>query len=245
MLARALEAGVPARWVAADEVSGADPVLRAHLEAHGLGYVLGIGCDRRVSTAAGPRRPDALAASLPKGARQRLSAGRGAKGQRYYDWALITLTAKPGHHWLLIRRHPATASSRSTAATPHPSSRSVSWSALPDAAGPIEESFQAAKGLAGLDEHQLRRWLPWRRWTLLAMLAHALLAVIAATERAQHPPPRGLIALTCHKIHALFTTLITEPTRRLTNPLAWSHWRRHHQHQARLSHYRRQQTQLT
>jgi SRSO17 transposase len=37
----------------------------------------------------------------------------------------------------------------------------------------IEESFQGGKGLAGLDEHQVRRWLPWRRWTLLAMLAHA------------------------------------------------------------------------
>jgi hypothetical protein len=46
----------------------------------------------------------------------------------------------------------------------------------------IEENFQAAKGLAGLDEHQIRCWLAWRRWTLLAMLAHAQLAVITATE---------------------------------------------------------------
>src|SRR3954470_19395077 len=48
----------------------------------------------------------------------------------------------------------------------------------------IEESFQASKGLAGLDEHQVRRWTSWQRWTLLAMLAHALLVVIAANERA-------------------------------------------------------------
>lgn len=68
------------------------------------------------------------------------------------------------------------------------------------------ESFQAATGLAGLDEHQLRRWLPWRRWTLLAMLAHALLAVIAATERAHHPPQPGLIALTRNEIRHLFTS---------------------------------------
>jgi SRSO17 transposase len=39
----------------------------------------------------------------------------------------------------------------------------------------IEESFQTGKGLAGLDEHQVRRWTSWRRWALLAMLAHALL----------------------------------------------------------------------
>jgi hypothetical protein len=73
--------------VAADEVYGADPGLRADLETRQVGYVLAIGCDRRVPTAAGPIRPDTLAESLPKGAWQRLSAGPGAKGQRYYNWA--------------------------------------------------------------------------------------------------------------------------------------------------------------
>jgi SRSO17 transposase len=62
MLTRALRAGVPARWVAADEVYGADPDLRAELEAHRVGYVLAIGCDRRIRTAAGPIRADELAA---------------------------------------------------------------------------------------------------------------------------------------------------------------------------------------
>jgi SRSO17 transposase len=244
MLARALDAGVPARWVAGDEVYGADPALRAELESRELGYVLAIGCDRRVPTPAGPRRADALAASLPRGAWQRLSAGPGAKGQRYYDWAWITLTGQSGHHWLLLRRHPRRgelALYRCYCPT------LVRLGELVRVAGcrwTIEESFQAGKGLAGLDEHQLRRWLPWRRWTLLAMLAHALLAVIAATERAQHPPPAGLIALTCNEIRHLFTRLITETTRRRTDPQAWSHWRRRHQHQARASHYRRQQAQL-
>jgi SRSO17 transposase len=31
----------------------------------------------------------------------------------------------------------------------------------------IEESFQSGKELAGLDEHQLRRWTSWHRWTIL------------------------------------------------------------------------------
>ena len=44
------------------------------------------------------------------------------------------------------------------------------------------------------------------------MLAHALLAVIAATERAEHPPPSELIALISNEIRHLFTKLITEPT---------------------------------
>jgi hypothetical protein len=147
-----------------------------------------------------------------------------------------------------------------------PWSRSVSWSASLDADGPSRKVFQAAKGLAGLDEHQVRRWLAWRRWTLLAMLAHVLLAVIAATERAQHPPQPGLIPLTCNEIRTYSprqlteptrqlteptrqltepTRQLTEPTRQLTDPLAWSHWRRRHQHLARASHYRRQQAQPT
>ena len=245
MLARALDAGVPARWVAADEVYGADPELRADLQTREVGYVLAIGCDRRVPTAAGPMRPDTLATSLPRSAWQRLSAGPGAKGHRYYDWALVTLTAQAGHHWLLIRRHPRhgeLAFYRCFAPIPVPLGELVRvagrrWT--------IEESFQAAKGLAGLDEHQVRRWLAWRRWTLLAMLAHALLAVIAATERAQRPPPGELIPLTCNEIRHLFTKLITQPTRRLTDPLAWSHWRRRHQYQTRACHYRRQEAQLT
>jgi SRSO17 transposase len=40
MVTRAVEAGVPASWVAGDEVYGADPRLRATIRSHRLGYVL-------------------------------------------------------------------------------------------------------------------------------------------------------------------------------------------------------------
>jgi SRSO17 transposase len=90
MLVRALNAGVAPRWVAGDEVYGADPALRAELEARRVGYVLAIGCDRRIPTAVGLLRADQITAGLPRRAWQRLSAGPGAKGQRHYDWALIT-----------------------------------------------------------------------------------------------------------------------------------------------------------
>jgi SRSO17 transposase len=66
----------------------------------------------------------------------------------------------------------------------------------------IEEAFQASKGLAGLDEHQVRSWTSWRRWTLLAMLGHALLAALAATARADQPAPAAMIALTCPRSDA-------------------------------------------
>ena len=84
----------------------------------------------------------------------------------------------------------------------------------------VEESFQASKGLAGLDEHQVRRWTCWRRWTLFAMLAHALLAVIAANQHTTRPAPTGLIALTCNQIRRLLAVLVVKPSRALAR--AWS-----------------------
>jgi hypothetical protein len=80
----------------------------------------------------------------------------------------------------------------------------------------------------------------WRRWTLLAMLAHALLVVLAAGEHAAGPPPPGLIPLTCNELQRLLLRRVIEPARRSTDPEAWSSWRRRHQYRARTSHYRRQ-----
>jgi hypothetical protein len=105
--------------------------------------------------------------------------------------------------------------------------------------GATAAALVPAMAETGLDEHQVRRWTPWRRWTVIAMLAYALLAVLAATEQALHPAPAGLIALTCNEIHRLFNRLILEPARRLTNPLTWSDGRRRHQYRARASHYQR------
>ena len=245
MLDRALDAEVPARWVAGDEVYGADPDLRAALEARPIGYVLAIAGNRRLPTAAGPIRADVLAAALPARAWQRLSAGPGVKGQRYYDWACIDLppsdrATRPGCWWLLIRRSRRTgelAFYHCYAPTPVPLTQLV---AVAGRRWTIEESFQGGKGLAGLDEHQVRRWLPWRRWTLLAMLAYALLVVLAAGEHAAGSPPSGLIPLTCNELQRLLLRLVIEPSRRSADPQAWSCWRRRHQHRARVSHYHRQ-----
>lgn len=254
MLIRALDAGLPARWVTGDEVYGADPDLRAELEFRRVGYVLAIAGNRRLPTAAGPIRADVLAAALPARAWQRLSAGPGAKGQRYYDWAWLELpaSARPGadaasagYWWLLIRRSRRTgelAFYRCYHPTPVRPSQLV---AVAGRRWTIEESFQGGKGLAGLDEHQVRRWLSWRRWTLLAMLAYALLVVLTAGEHAAAPPPAGLILLTCNELQRLLLRLVLEPARRPADPEAWSRWRRRHQYRARASHYRRQAAGLS
>jgi hypothetical protein len=69
-------------------------------------YVLAVAKSHSVATSAGAVRADALARRLPPLAWQRLSAGPGAKGHRWYDWAWVAIDpGMPGHHWLLIRRH--------------------------------------------------------------------------------------------------------------------------------------------
>jgi SRSO17 transposase len=70
------------RWVAGDEVYGADPGLRDCLEAHNIGYVLGVACDRRVSTAAGAFTVSTLAAMVPDHGWETYSAADGSKGPR-------------------------------------------------------------------------------------------------------------------------------------------------------------------
>ena len=247
LVARAVEAKVPAAWVAGDEVYGADPGLRAAIRGHRLGYVLAVAANRRVPTPAGPIRVDQLPAMLPKRAWQKHSAGAGSHGPRIYSWAWIALLPEDdtdvGRHHLLIRRNDATGE---LAYLRCYSPRPVTLHTLVSVTGQrwrIEESFQAAKGLTGLDQHQVRRWTSWHRWTTLAMLAHAFLAVATATERDAQPTPTGLITLTVNEFRRLFDALLLVTHHTLTSLLRWSAWRRRHQHRARQSHYRRREHQ--
>lgn len=248
MIERALDAGAPAAWATGDEVYGGNPQLRAALERRELGYVLAVSRSNRVPTPAGPERADALAKKIPRRAWQKLSAGHGAKGHRFYDWALIALTAVDlaGHQHLLVRRN------RSTGELAYYRCYSpglVPLSALVKVAGSrwtVEETFQSSKTLTGLDEHQVRRWDSWHRWVTLALLAHAFLAITASLERRDQPPADdgtsldGLIPLTCNEVQRLFTALVVHPVRGTAHRLRWSTWRRRHQARARRSHYRRQ-----
>ena len=148
-----------------------------------------------------------------------MSAGPGVKSQRYYDWAFVRLDhgdpypgGQAGQRWLLVRRNRTT---RELAFYHCWTPRPVSLATLVRVAGrrwTIEERFQTGKVLVGLDQHQVRRWRSWYRWTTLAMLAHAFLVVAAVTERTRHRPPAGLISLTCNEVQHLFATLLARPT---------------------------------
>jgi len=147
MPGRALDAGAPAAWVTGDEVYGADPGLRADLERRRIGNVLAVAASHQVSTAAAPCQVRTIAGSLPRRAWQRYSAGPGAKGHRWYDWAWAAIDpGRPGHRYLLIRRSRQTgelAFCRCCSPRPVPlpvlvKSAGIRWS--------TEENFQAGKG---------------------------------------------------------------------------------------------------
>jgi SRSO17 transposase len=241
LIETALTGGLPCRWVAGDEAYGGDPHLAAALRGRDLGYVLAVACSHHMPTGLGVQRADRIAAGLPSQAWQRMSAGTGAKGHRYYDWAFITLPhatdQHAGHHWLLVRRNRTTGELAFYRCW---SPELVPLHTLVMVAGrrwSIEESFQATKTGLGLDQHQHRRWKAWHRWTTLVIAAHAFLA--AAITVCTNSPD-DLIAITVNELRRLFHALIIDPARRTADAITWSIWRRRHQHHAKISHYARQ-----
>jgi SRSO17 transposase len=179
MLARALEAGVPCAWVTGDSVYGADSALRRFIEASGRGYVLAVTSAQRLG-----RKPvaDWLEEDVPADGWHRLSAGDGAKGPRFYDWAWLpyrSVTAPGWRKGLLIRRKIGRPDEPTFYLTLAPEA-----AGLPDLARvagtrwTIEACFEAAKGEVGLDHYEVRSWTGWHRHITLALLAHAYLTVI-------------------------------------------------------------------
>jgi SRSO17 transposase len=129
-------------------------------------------------------RVHALAADAPADAWHRLSAGDGAKGPRWYDWAVTRVNCpEPGEfsRWLLVRRsasNPTDLAYDLVGGPPDTPLREMVRAA--GARWAVEECFEAAKGEVGLDHYEVRSWAGWYRHVTLALFAHALLAAIRA-----------------------------------------------------------------
>lgn len=192
MIERALDAGLPAKWATGDAVYGQHSGLRRALEDRGLHYVLAVPVNQRVIAKTGPLgtefRADELIAALSGRAWRTRSAGAGAKGDRRYAWARARINGlKDGQaeHWLLARRS-LTDPQDMAYYICHTPPR-VSLAELIRVAGArwaIEETFQTAKGEAGLDHYQVRQHTGWYRHITLSMLAHAFLTVIRSKKGA-------------------------------------------------------------
>lgn len=117
--------------------------LRTALAHRRTGYVLAVSSTHSVITPAGKLQAKTLAARIPKRAWQRLSAGAGAKGERYeryYGWTQIDIhdaASWPGQWCLLARRNRRTGElAFYRCFSPRPvRCRCPSWCGWPDGAG--------------------------------------------------------------------------------------------------------------
>jgi SRSO17 transposase len=181
LLERALDAGVPASWVTADEVYGGDPALRRWLEDRGISYVLAVKGSEPLGTATPGRVTAAqLAASLPAEQWVTCSAGHGAKGRRLYDWTRVELAgpaAAGDQRWLLVRRSRRDGELAFYACSGPAETSLLGLVRVAGTRWTVEEGFQQAKTEVGLDHYEVRRWPGWYRHITLALLAHAFLVV--------------------------------------------------------------------
>jgi SRSO17 transposase len=187
MLERARTAGVPFAWITGDSVYGADSAIRRWAERHRRGYGLAVTSGQRL----GLRPVTAWIKRLPKREWQRLSAGDGAKGPRFYHWACLPYSgAAPGFQCaLLVRRSVAKPTEQTFYLTHAPEGTTLAdlvriagtrWS--------IESLFEQAKGEVGLDHYEVRSWVGWHRHITLAMLALAYLAVLRKAAAGGYGP---------------------------------------------------------
>jgi SRSO17 transposase len=192
MVWRALDAGLPARWITGDCVYGSNRPLRAGLEQRLKAYALCVKCSEKVQVQGEAKRVDRIAAGIPADQWQRLSAGEGSKGPRLYDWARVELDKPEQEGWqrsLLIRRslvegeHPAELAyvlvfaPTGTTLQEMVKACGMRWR--------VEQCLEEGKGEVGLDEYEVRSWQGWHRHITLAMLAHAFLTVLRTQSQTQ------------------------------------------------------------
>jgi len=191
MVERALEAGVQAAWVTGDSIYGSDRKLRLWLEARCQPFVLAVSTQEALWMPGGRQvRVAKTAAALADDQWQRLSCGRGAKGERVYDWAWqklgrlpVTPQDRQWGHWLLVRRRiqePQDVAYYVVFGPVH-----TTLAELVRVAGArwhIESCFEVAKGEFGLDQYEVRRWDAWHRFITLSLLAQAFVSVVRASE---------------------------------------------------------------
>ncbi|WP_380282866.1 IS701 family transposase [Kitasatospora purpeofusca] len=187
MIRRAIDDGIPFRWVTADAGYGYSKGWRYELEQADVFHVVATTRHDTVVTRKALDHPlHDLIADLPRQKWKRRSCGEGAHGLRIYDW--VRVEVRPWHrpdrkHWVLARRSITDPTKVGYYIAYAPADATLNeLIAVAGARWAIEECFQTAKGQCGLDDYQVRRYPGWHRHITLAIAAHAYLTVV----RAQH-----------------------------------------------------------
>ena len=207
MLAHAWRQGVPMGWVTGDEVYGDAPYLRAAIERAGRRYVLAVSSSTPVWPCAPADDPAeaappastvaAVVASWPAEQWQRLSVAEGEKGPRTYDWARARVVdsreGQPGREvWLLARRSLSNPDELAYYLGHAPEDTPLATLARVAATRyTVEQCIEEAKGEAGLDQYEVRRWHSWYRHVTLALMAHAWRAAVRAEAAEKGGPNRS------------------------------------------------------
>jgi SRSO17 transposase len=197
MLERSFAAGVRLAFIAGDSVYGDDRGLRSWLEGRKQAYVLAVSGKEYVWRNQTQQSVSSILADLPAEGWERLSAGAGSKGPRWYDWVRLELhdPAEQGfQRWLLIRRSISKPSEVTAYVTFAPATTLLAK--LVEVAGmrwTVEESIQTGKGEVGLDQYEVRSWTGWYRHMSLAMWAQAFLSVVRAERGVPVAPKKGLL----------------------------------------------------
>lgn len=197
MLERARTAGVDLTWVTGDSIYGMDRTVRQWLEDRHQAYVLAVTGQASVWVDHQQHSVLHMLTTLPDAGWARLSAGRGSKGPRWYDWSYRELSAPPQAGWtrgLLVRRSLSDPSKVTASITFAPTDHHLTD--LVRVAGmrwTVEESFQTGKGEVGLDHYEVRSWTGWYRHITLALWAQAFLAVVRAERGAELVPKKGRV----------------------------------------------------
>ncbi len=99
MLARATTAGVTFAWVTGDCIYGEDRRLRQWLEDRTQAYILAVSGKDVVWIGPTQQAIKTLLADLPAQGWERISAGVGSKGPRWYDWRRFAVNDPPQGGW--------------------------------------------------------------------------------------------------------------------------------------------------
>jgi SRSO17 transposase len=220
MVADAVAAGLPFRWVTGDSVYGDSPAFCQGVRALQKWYVLDSSADARVWTAEPavippgrkpargrattkpgvvprPARVDEVAAALPARAWRRVTVAQGSQGPLVYEYAEVRVWfseegVPSGPERLLVRRSLGQEPDLKYHRTNAPAEVALATLAsIRSRRWTIEQAIQSGKGECGLDEYETRGWVGWHHHTALSVLALWFLARQRARSGGKNPGADG------------------------------------------------------
>jgi len=182
MVKSAHKANLPFSWVTADSLYGDCREISMWLESVKKGYVLAVSGKSYVWRGNNQQRIADIMKELPLDGWERLSAGTGSKGERYYDWLKLSINQPSIDGWnrcLVVRRSVSKSEEVRAFICFYPEGTCLQK--LVQVAGSrwtVEQSFEESKGEVGLDHYEVRSYTGWYKHITLSCCAHSLLAVI-------------------------------------------------------------------